>query len=225
MLNKQIEEIINLNNEFYLQNNESFDNSRNFGYWEGFEEILKYFPQNPKILDLACGNARFLRFLLDTKTHISSYIGVDSSKEFIQKNKLKYPDFEFYKLDALRELNQLKEKYSVVAVFGLTHHIPSFEFRKAWFLELSKLVESNGILVLSFWNFDTSKSDSDFKPNFYQIEKNDFFLGWKKNYVFHRYCHLFNQDELEEIVNNLKKFNLIASFEKDKNIYLILKKT
>ena len=87
MTNKGIKEIISLNREFYEKHNESFDKSRSYGFWEGFEEIIEFLPKTPKILDLGCGNARFLKFLLEKNLLIFSYLGLDNSREFIQKNQ------------------------------------------------------------------------------------------------------------------------------------------
>lgn len=223
MVNEGIKEIIELNNKFYEAHNESFDKSRNFGYWEGFEEALKYLPQNPDILDLGCGNARFLRFLQEKNYQIKNYLGLDTSREFLEKNKINFPQYNFSQLDVIANPEAIKTKHPLIVAFGLTHHIPDSSFRSAWFQKISQLLTPEGILILSFWNFETSKSDQNFKTQSYQIEKNDYFLGWKEDFKFHRYCHFYDVDEIAEIPKINSELEILAKFQKDQNTYLILK--
>jgi SAM-dependent methyltransferase len=89
MLNQGIKEINQLNKEFYEIHNESFDKSRKDNYWEGFLNTLKYLNNESKVLDLGCGNARFLNFLLENKLK-PNYLGVDNSEEFINRNLAKH---------------------------------------------------------------------------------------------------------------------------------------
>jgi len=224
MINQGIKEIIQLNKEFYSKHNESFDKSRSFGFWKGFEEILLYLPENLKILDLGCGNARFLKFLHEKNSSIGSYIGIDNSIEFIEKNKQIYPQYNFKVLDVISEIEELNEKYSLITAFGITHHIPNKNFRENWFLKLETMLNKGGFLVLSFWNFDKTKDDSEYKTISYQKEKGDYFLGWKEDYTSHRYCHYFEKEEITEVISLLKGCTLIKSFQEDQNTYLILQK-
>lgn len=224
MLNEGINEVINLNKEFYKKHLESFDKSRSYGFWEGFEEILPFIPENLSILDLGCGNARFLKFLKENKLQIRDYLGIDNNPQFIEENSKKYPRFRFEIKDVILDNISLTSKYSLVVGFGITHHIPSKELRNDWFLKMSKLVASKGILVLSFWNFDVKKADKSFKIQSYKQEAGDYFLGWKGDFSTHRFCHFFDEDEIKEIIEKLKEFNLIHKFKKDSNTYIVLRK-
>ena len=195
MLNPGIEEINKLNKDFYQKHAESFDNSRKDNFWKGFETCLNFIKPDTKILDLGCGNARFYDFLLKNNLN-PDYYGVDSSEEFIKSNQEKYPNAKFGVKDLVENIDDLKEKYDFVSVFGVTHHIPSVEYRKYWFEKLGNLVSENGYIILSFWNFDTQKSNQNFKTKFYQIEEGDYFLGWKGDFEQLRFCHLFSKKEL-----------------------------
>jgi len=224
MNNKGIEEIIKLNRDFYTKHNESFDKSRSFGFWEGFNNILEFIPQNLKILDLGCGNARFLKFLLEKNIEIKGYLGLDNSYEFILKNSQIYQNYEFKELDVILNLDQISQKYSLIVAFGITHHIPDKEFRQGWFQKIEELTTKDGFIVLSFWNFNKNKSDSEFKPTNYEPQEGDYFLGWKDDFSSHRYCHFFEETEIEEIANILKNSTLLSKFDKDQNTYLIFQK-
>lgn len=223
MLNNGIEEINQLNKEFYEAHNESFSKSRKDNFWEGFSSTLQFIKPGSKVLDLGCGNARFLEFLL--KNHINcEYLGIDNSKEFISNNKLNYPEAEFEIVDAINNISEINQIFDFIGVFGVTHHIPSREFRKKWFEDLNKLVSLNGYLYISFWNFDTSKADLNFKPKMYQVEDGDFFLGWKGDFKQHRFCHKYSSEELNEIKSYFQNFEIVSEFESDDNKYLVFKR-
>ena len=223
MLNQEIIEINQLNKEFYSKHNESFDKSRKDNFWEGFGNVKKYLKDGQRILDLGCGNARFLEFLIQNNAKFD-YFGVDNSSEFINKNIQNYPKYKFTELDIVSNLDAITNKYDLVTVFGVTHHIPSSEYRKEWFHKLGEILDSEAILVLSFWQFKIEKADQDFKTNFYQVEKNDYFLGWKGDFSTHRYCHIFDYDEIMEIKKILSNFTVLEEFSLDDNKYLVLKK-
>lgn len=223
MLNQEIIEINQLNKDFYSKHNESFDKSRKGNFWEGFRNIKKYFKDGQRILDLGCGNARFLEFLIQNHTKFD-YFGVDNSSEFIIKNTQNYPNYKFSELDVVSNLGAITNKYDLVTVFGVTHHIPSSEYRKEWFQKLGETLDSEAILVLSFWQFKTEKADQNFKPNLYQVENNDYFLGWKGDFSTHRYCHIFDSYEIMEIKKILSNFTVLEEFSLDDNKYLVLKK-
>ena len=222
MIKKDILEINELNSKFYSLHTESFDRSREF-YWEGFDDTLELISENSKVLDLGCGNARFYKFLEENELE-TNYLGVDNNPNFIEKNKENYPKAKFECLDVITSLNQIQETFEVVVIFGVTHHIPSKEYRKVWFEKISKLVEKDGFLIVSFWNFDKDKEDKSFQPEFYNKEEGDYFLGWKKDFSEHRYCHIYSEEEINEVKEIFKEFSVVRDFNKEDNRYLILQK-
>jgi len=217
MRNKGVLEINNLNQEFYNKHKESFSKSRDSNFWKGFFHILKYINAEASILDLGCGNGRFLQFLLESQVKFQSYLGVDSLPEFIAENLEKYNQGNFHTQDIIEYENfQALGTKSHVFVFGVTHHIPSKEFRKKWFQSLEVLVKEKGILVLSFWKFDTKKAHK-FIPKHYIVENNDYFLGWKGDFSKLRYCHFYDYNEITEVKQVLKNFKILSEFEADSN--------
>ena len=72
-----------LTSDFYAENADSFSETR-ASAWAGWERLLEEVApalrsQNPRVLDLACGNMRFARFLADRLPQCSiEYLAADN---------------------------------------------------------------------------------------------------------------------------------------------------
>jgi tRNA (uracil-5-)-methyltransferase TRM9 len=72
-----------LTSDFYAENADSFSETRT-NAWVGWERLLEEVapamqPQNPRVLDLACGNMRFARFLAERLLQCSiEYLAADN---------------------------------------------------------------------------------------------------------------------------------------------------
>lgn len=224
MRNQGVNEINQINQNFYKKHSQSFSSSRDMNFWKGFEVCKKFIKPDYSILDLGCGNARFLQFLKTENVLFRSYFGVDSEKSFISENKRKFPEGNFQTQDILDYENfKSIPSNDFVCIFGVTHHIPDKDFRVKWFSNLKELVNQNGFMVVSFWNFNTEKS-IPFEPKEYVSQKGDYFLGWKQDFSEVRFCHQYDKNELREIIILLADFNLVEEFEADSNYYLVFKK-
>lgn len=223
MLNQAIKEINQLNTEFYEKHAESFDKSRKNNFWQGFLNTLKYIESDSKILDIGCGNGRYYEFLHQNGINID-YLGVDNIEKFIKIAQENYPKAKFEQKDIFQELEKIEDRYDLVSIFGVTHHIPNKEFRHNWILTTAQLVAPKGSLVVSFWNFNITKADQDFKTKNYIPESGDYFLGWKNDFSSHRFCHYFSDNEISEIIKLLTDFKIVEDYLEDDNRYLIFKK-
>jgi 2-polyprenyl-3-methyl-5-hydroxy-6-metoxy-1,4-benzoquinol methylase len=82
---KIIRKLNQLNNKFYQSVADDFSESRQY-FWQGWEKITEYLEKNHrkiKILDIACGNARFAQFLKEKKVDFT-YSGLDNSQQLIK---------------------------------------------------------------------------------------------------------------------------------------------
>ncbi len=139
----------------------------------------------------------------------------------------------FIKFDIISKISELQNifsiyklprHYDIATVFGVTHHIPSNEYRKKWFLVVSNLIKEGGILAYTFWQYDNdinrfSKKFKDIAIDRYRIDKSDldsgdYFLSFS-NSDFLRYVHIYNENEKMDIRNELNNMNLIKSFKSD----------
>ncbi|MBW6441908.1 class I SAM-dependent methyltransferase [Patescibacteria group bacterium] len=251
---KEINQILELNKEFYQLVGKDFSKTRQKP-WEGWgrvieiirkelEEKNKNYDENKvRFLDIGCGNGRFFKFLWENIGNLNiegfEYTGVDINNDLLEEatrvqpckglsrrlstrsrprsDPRLNPHPVFIKEDIFKNIDKIPGKYNVVTAFGVTHHIPDNNFRKAWFSKLPKLLKDEkgclSMLALTFWDFEQ-------KPG-------DYFLGWKENEKAKRYCHKYSKKEIENLKKMYKNdgLNLINEFEADnKNLYLIFGK-
>ena len=196
--------------------------------WSGWERCQAYWKFTPlRVLDLGCGNGRFYDYIKDD---ITNYVGLDTSEKLLKIAKEKYGGrtAKFIKQDIF-DLAKLPKRLELVVGFGITHHIPNHDFRLKWFEHITKLVNSGGLIIFTFWNYHR---DTRFINNAVSIPRsnNDFLLSWngQKN---QRTYHIYTESELKKIIDVYRNndVELIEEFESDGktnnlNNYLIFRK-
>lgn len=234
--------LISLTSEFYSKVADSFSETRQ-NAWDGWERVMSSveLPPNFELLDVACGNLRFEKFLDQRETvlgpggtvlepggtFLKSAICVDNCELLLPEG---IPDFvRFENKDLFSET--LDYSVDLVVCFGFIHHIPSFERRKAFLEMLMNNVKSGGYVALSFWQFMkderiAKKAEELTKKCDLQLEEGDYLLGWKDRDDVFRYCHNFIDEEVTSLTDG---FQVVAEFSEDGkahnlNKYVILKK-
>jgi tRNA (uracil-5-)-methyltransferase TRM9 len=189
-----------------------------------------------KLLDLGCGNARFANFINSQlpaqQVQNIEYLGVDFSVNFLEQsqseNSHNFAKYELKQLDILKELDQLRgSKSDLVVMFGLIHHIPSLQIRKQFFKQVTELLNPNGLLIFTTWQYlDTPRlikrvvdPETETGQYVYQrlgikktdLEVGDNILDWVKKVFSFRYSHYFSEAEISGYIadNNLE---LVHSF-------------
>lgn len=131
----------------YLDKNQNLVNHRSlswgfkyFSYLLRIKNLVEELKPD-SILDVGCGEGRFLGLLDDT---ISRKMGVDLAEKPIKFAQAFHPHIEFRQINA----SQIKEKFDVVTAIEVLEHIPDVnvsEFLKI----LEKKVDKNGRIILS----------------------------------------------------------------------------
>ncbi|MFH0942874.1 MAG: class I SAM-dependent methyltransferase [Candidatus Beckwithbacteria bacterium] len=204
-----------LNEEFYLKTQEYFNTSRQF-YWDGWKKLLPHLQgRTLKVLDLGCGNGRFGKFLAEHQQ--IEYTGIDNNQYLLDKAAENLPGACLLQRDLTKPW-QIKGKFDLVAILGVMHHLPK-ENRVGLLKQATAGLRPSGILFLSFWRFNQYQKSKIIKD----LGDNDYILDWHMGVDAERYCHLYSQKEIRELIKPLKLKRLDNFISDKSNRYLILK--
>lgn len=226
--------------DLYSTYAQEFSNSRQ-APWDGWKHLLKFLNStpNPKILDLGCGNGRFLKYLINSDIEIGEYVGVDNSSELLKmtddfmdkaKSNTRTSKFELLNLDFENPSwgTELKGQFDFIGAFGITHHLKSPESRRKFFETVNFLLEPGGFFAVTFWEFlKMERYANKITPIEVEDSKNDFEMSFGKNGA-KRFCHYYNPLEIIEYTNNLP-FKIMEDYlddgvENNQNHYIVYKK-
>ena len=250
------EQLSRITSEFYAQQAQSFSATRQMP-WQGWQRCLDAMPQllsgeKPSVLDIGCGNLRFVRFLFDEAGIApGTYFAVDNCKPLVESGDAgaHLPQVTFIELDVINSLldNTLSLRLTIpacdlVVAFGFLHHVPGAEKRLQLLRTLLEKVKPGGFVCVSFWQFmnsqklaakaqeTTAQGLQALGIDTSELEEHDYLIGWQDKENTWRYCHHFSQEELDELFASLgPDVQVCAQFSadgKDNNLnrYVILQR-
>jgi len=199
-----------------------------------FTILEKYINKGERILDLGCGNGRFIE-VVGKKV---DYYGVDVSERLIEIAKKRYPDGKFFISQPLN-LPFENNFFDKVFCLAVLHHIPSSKFRKVFLREIKRVLKPGGQVILAVWDLRENPKARRllFKYTLLKmigkakIDLKDIFYPWKNSkgeIVVNRYIHIFSERELERLVRKIgfivKEKGIFERSKKGKNIFLVAQK-
>ncbi len=248
--------LIALNNRFYRDNAASFSATRS-APWEGWKRLGSILrecgwvgataPQTRLVFDMASGNLRFEHFLSTAFPSIDfEFHAVDNCAALAEHGQNDRIAYHFHQCDILDTLVSSNARIpecppcDLSVSFGFMHHVPSAYLRHRVFEALIEHARVGGPIVLSFWQFmnDTRLAAKALKADealamdidISQLEPNDHFLGWQSDPSPLRYCHHFDECEIDELVASVgTKVREVARYSSDGasgtlNRYLVLER-
>jgi tRNA (uracil-5-)-methyltransferase TRM9 len=238
-MNKQVvDQLREVGLRFYQKNAMTFDQTRQTP-WNGWRRLLpliRSLEQPLRVFDAGCGNGRFGIFLRDSGVLYDLYVGVDSNHELLlEASKQRLAKSEFREVDLLDLKNISRPKpVNFIALFGVMHHIPGLASRISLLQDLEQLLSPNGILSVSFWNFERDPrfplkvlpwSTAGIEPS--NLEPGDFLLNWQHTGI-PRYFHQYQVGEIEQYASSLS-IPVLETFDDDGrsgklNHYVVWKK-
>lgn len=188
---------------FYRTHAQSFGQSRQ-GAWDSWDEVWRIAQQrNPStVLDVGCGNGRFHQFL-SQKGVAPAYTGIDSERQLIDQARRSCSRGRFM-VATVDDVLQWPTTFDLVVCFGLFHHLAGSAYRLEVLQGLGRRLNSTGLLVASLWqpkllaNFSTKLCPDVAIEG---MERNDYLLGWKGDCARPRYCHHFDDDEIQMLID------------------------
>ncbi len=143
------------------------------------------------ILDIGCGNGRFIEQSLGSWLSMKRYYGIDSSSWMIDEARKLYPSDEFYRFDVIPMQSLRYEwftQYSSILLLASFHHLETEEERIQVLQNIRWFLRPHGRIYMTNWNlrdqpkYDTmNKSDGEYNIKIWE---------------YSRYYHGFTLDEL-----------------------------
>jgi tRNA (uracil-5-)-methyltransferase TRM9 len=201
-----------------------FSNTRSLP-WPGWERVLSLFTSGDSelsVLDVGCGNGRLAGFLAERCNYPFTYLGVDMSEPLLEVAKSQDLDPSRFRFDSIDFLNPQFETYltgqtfSLIALFGVMHHIPAFESRREFLAMLLRHLNADGRLVVTFWRFGEYQrfrrklipwplynKNAPQAIDLDDLEQGDFLMQWGERKGDVRYCHFSDQQEIDNLLRSI----------------------
>ncbi|NJL93274.1 MAG: class I SAM-dependent methyltransferase [Anaerolineae bacterium] len=123
------------------------------------------------------------------------------------------------------------ERFDLVALFGVLHHIPSFAERQRLVHRAWAWTAPTGLLAITLWLFYEQANwrerivPWEAAPPPYRnlaLEPGDYLLDWRRDTAALRYCHYTDAEEAARLVDGLP---LLADYRADAaNRYLLFRR-
>lgn len=246
-----------INRRFYRDAAGSFSATRS-DPWDGWRRLLAACTSQPpvpelwNVLDVACGNGRLGVFLASELPGPVSYLGLDASQPLLDVAASRLEPLaqeRGWTRCALRRHDLVTEplapqlageRWHLIAVFGLLHHLPGAALRQRLLVELAGALAPGGWLALSLWRFDRDPRfrrrvlpwselprTADPALDLAQLEPGDLLLRWGNAGGQYRYCHLADDAEEARLLAALP-LTLVDRYDTDGrtgglNRYLLLR--
>lgn len=206
----------------------TFSNSRKKMKWEEIDYFLSFleWEKNIKILDIWCGNWRFLWVLKDKNINLNRYLGIDLSKWLLDQAKIIHINNEFLELNML-EIDKIDSKFDYIFFIASFHHLDNISDREQVLKNAHSLLNKNWKIFMTNWALNSDLNEKRYSKSIIENSKNTF---WSLDYSikiwkFTRYYHCFSLDELKYLFNKTW-FKIIENrlFENRRNFISIIQK-
>ncbi|MFZ3074094.1 MAG: methyltransferase domain-containing protein [Minisyncoccales bacterium] len=216
---------------------ESFSQTRNY-VWPEMKSLADDFSKRGRrVLDIGCGNGRYYPVF---KEREAEYTGIDSSRKLIAIARKNFPEANFAVADALK-LPFKENEFDLAVSIAVLHHIPSEKNRELFFKEVSRVLKSGGIFIVTVWDLrpfsmikarrwkrfqNFAKTQIKIAAGREPLDFGDFFIAWQNRYQ--RYHHAFSLEELKKLAVaagfKIERNGVSNSGLREANLYIVAKK-
>ncbi len=165
--------------------------STRYSHWKSVKEYIQELNQiNYKInfLDFGCGNGKYLS--LCDKFNSTAF---DNCENLLEIVKTKYPNVITIKGDVGVLNTQLINTFDSIISVAVIHHLSTEQRRIDAIKNIIKYLKSGGSALVSVWSNQIDKT------KFTKLEsRGDYLVGWNNQHQ--RYYHLFDSDELDNLI-------------------------
>lgn len=201
---------------FYNLIADEFDKTR-IRLWSCVKTYLDIFASNAIILDIGCGNGKYMKYRNDLIIK-----GVDISIELVKICNKKGLDVIHGTMTDLQFANNSFDGLLVVASY---HHLNNDEDRKKTLDEMYRVLKIGGLCFIEVWAKEQPKKSN---KNTIEFKNNNNIVKWtsvKTNEIYYRYYNIYTNEELVNEITKFKpEFKIVKSGYELGNYYIILEK-
>jgi ubiquinone/menaquinone biosynthesis C-methylase UbiE len=183
---------------------EHFDVTR-YKPWPESVEYVESLKGKGRVLDIGCGNGR--NMILPRRLG-HEVVGVDFSMNLLRiaREKLNMRELTHsgHIISGDAALLPLKDDIFDAALYIATlHHIPSEDDRLKSLRELQRVLRPGGTALISVWALDQPRFEELLENKSKDPDFADIFIPWTRSdgKVFQRFYHLFEKDELKDLIS------------------------
>lgn len=170
----------------------TFSNSRKNHPWPELEYIIEDLKQNEysSVLDIGCGNGRFLEESLKMNYRPIKYLGIDESEWMIREARKLNPSNQFQVI-WMQDMKIIEQSFDVLLFLASFHHLETREERIRVLESTKKLLTQKSRIYMTNWNLlDQERYQKNHRWN----GEFDIKIG-----EFSRYYHGFTLTELSDL--------------------------
>ena len=191
-----------------------FDKTR-YNVWPVIRKFLQNIPINSIVGDIGCGNGKNMLLIRND----IKFKGIDLSKEFVKICIKKGLDvIQGNILDIPFTSDSLDHCISVAVI----HHLKNEQDRIKGIEEILRITKKNGNILLYVWAFLQPEN------SYRKFKSYDELVPYKTKSgdIFYRYYHLYKENELENEIKQITKYNyeIKKSGYEHGNYYVIIEK-
>ena len=198
---------LNYVSKVYDEIAEHFSSTR-YAHWASVKEYLESLcdlssKSGCKInfLDFGCGNGKYLSF---GKTF--NVWAFDNCAGLLEIVAQTYPDVKVIKgnvsdtVENLQSVGLVCDHFDSIISVAVIHHLSTESGRIQMISNIIQLLKSGGTCLITGWANSVVLNDMSNKSKFVKINdvSSDYLVSWNNKYQ--RYYHLFEPDELEELI-------------------------
>jgi ubiquinone/menaquinone biosynthesis C-methylase UbiE len=172
-----------------------FDSTR-CNLWKGVVDFLEQVRPQSKILDVGCGNGKYLSVRRDCEVH-----ACDACPQLANIAKQKHPHAHISVANAI-SMPYNNNVYDNLICIAVLHHLSTVEKRANVIKEIIRVLKPGGTAFITVWATEARK------PSWKEIDggENDYMVPWhhkQDNTILQRFYHLFTHQEITSLITGI----------------------
>lgn len=173
---------------------QTFSKSRIDHPWPELDYLIRVMEKSgvKSVLDIGCGNGRFIEQIQNSKFKIQNYRGLDNSSVMIEEAQKLHPGYDFAVFDMLSLwVNTSAHHFEAILLLASFHHLETREDRLQVLRDMRQFLSPGGQIMMTNWNLRD-------QPRYTKSQRGDSDYAIKIG-KHERYYHGFTMGELEEL--------------------------